>query len=431
MSRRALLILGMHRSGTSALSGVLQRLGLPVPRTPLPADHGNPTGYAESAALAAFHDRLLQAVGSRWDAWVGLEPGWVHSPNAIHFVDECRSLLTQEFGDAPLFVVKDPRVCRLVPFWLRVLQAESITPAAIIPIRSPFEVARSLEIRNRLSGEHSLLMWLRHVLDAEAETRNTVRTFVAYRDLLSDWKAVISRMSAELEVTWPSQSRTAEREVAAFLTPDLYHHRVEVAPDGLAFPLSEWLTRTYEAFGALLRSENGAAGAYATLDDVKHEFDRAASLFGPMIEAGRSHAADLEDQQIELRQYVSAIETARESLSERVSHLESERDALARHAANLEERAALLEQQVIGLTQRASDLTQQASNLEQHVNTLSDQVANLEQRNAQMAHELASAKHHVEALLQSASWRITGPLRAVARIFMGRPKSRPPREGHE
>jgi hypothetical protein len=65
------------------------------------------------------------------------------------------------------------------------------------------------------------------------------------------------------------------------------------------------------------------------------------------------------------------------------------------------------------------------------VNTLSDQVANLEQRNAQMAHELASAKHHVEALLQSASWRITGPLRAVARIFMGRPKSRPPREGHE
>jgi hypothetical protein len=424
------LILGMHRSGTSALSGALQRLGLPVPRTPLPADEGNPAGYAESAALADFHDRLLQAVGSRWDAWGRLEPDWVDSPKARQFVDECRSLLTQEFGDAPLFVVKDPRLCRLVPFWMRVLQAERITPAAIIPIRSPFEVARSLEIRNRLSREHSLLMWLRHVLDAEVETRSIVRTFVAYRDLLSDWKAVIDRMSGELEVTWPSQSRTAETDVADFLRPDLCHHRVEVEPDGLALPLSEWLTRTYDAFSVLLRSQNGAARAYETLDAVKREFDRAASLFGPIVEAGRNHAADLEGQQTALRQQVSMIETARGNLSERVSHLESERDALAQHAANLEERGALLEQQVIGLTQRASDLTQQASKLEQHVNTLSDQVANLEQRNAQMAHELASAKYHVEALLQSASWRITGPLRAVARIFMGRPKG-PPREGHE
>jgi len=425
------LILGMHRSGTSALSGALQRLGLPVPRTPLPADEGNPAGYAESAALADFHDRLLQAVGSRWDAWGRLEPDWVDSPKARQFVDECRSLLTQEFGDAPLFVVKDPRLCRLVPFWMRVLRAERITPAAIIPIRSPFEVARSLEIRNRLSREQSLLMWLRHVLDAEVETRNTVRTFVAYRDLLSDWKAVITRMSPELEVTWPSQSRTAETDVADFLRPDLCHHRVEVEPDGLALPLSEWLTRTSDAFSVLLRSQNGAARAYETLDDVKHEFDRAASLFGPLIEAGRSHATDLEEQHTALRQHVSTIETARENLSERVNHLESERDTLGRHAADLEERGALLEQQTSDLAQRVSDLTQQvshltrqASNLGQDVTTLSDQVSNLEQRNAQTTHELASAKHHVAALLQSASWRITGPLRAAARVFMGRPKGR-------
>jgi hypothetical protein len=412
----------MHRSGTSALSGVLQRLGLPVPRTPLPADEGNPAGYAESAAFAHFHDRLLEAVGSRWDAWGRLEPDWVDSPKSMQFVDECRSLLTQEFGDAPLFVVKDPRLCRLVPFWMRVLQAERITPAAIIPIRSPFEVARSLEIRNRLSREQSLLMWLRHVLDAEVETRKIVRTFVAYRDLLSDWKAVINRMSGELEVTWPSYSRTAETEVRNYLRPDLCHHRVEVESDGLALPLSEWLTRTYEAVGVLLRSQNGAARAYETLDDVKHEFDRAASLFGPMIESGRSHAADLEEQQTALRQQVSTTETARANLAERVSHLESERDTLARHAADLEERGAILEQQTSDLTQQVSQLTRQASNLGQDVTTLSHQVSNLEEQNAQITHELASAKHHVEALLQSASWRITGPLRAAARVFMGRKK---------
>ena len=148
------------------------------------------------------------------------------------------------------------------------------------------------------------------------------------------------------------------------------------------------------------------------------------SLFGPLIEAGRSHAADLEEQHTALRQHVSTIETARENLSERVSHLESERDTLARHAADLEERGALLEQQTSDLTQQVSHLTRQASHLGQDVTTLSDQVSNLEQRNAQTTHELASAKHHVAALLQSASWRITGPLRAAARVFMGRPKGR-------
>src|SRR5262245_51103564 len=275
----------MHRSGTSAVTGMLQRLGVRGPKAVLPPDGDNLLGYGESALIASFHDRLLESAGSRWDAWMRVSPEWLDSPDAVRFQDECRSLLAQEFDDAPLFVVKDPRLCRLVPFWLRVLQAENIAAAAVIPIRSPFEVARSLEARNGFSREQSLLIWLRHVLDAEAETRNTVRSFVAYGDLLNDWKAVSNRMSAELRVTWPTEPRAAETEVAEFLKPELRHHWVEIEPDGVAFPLDEWLKRTYEAYGGLLRSENGAASACRTLDEVKHEFDRGASFFGPLIEA--------------------------------------------------------------------------------------------------------------------------------------------------
>jgi hypothetical protein len=417
VTRRALLVLGMHRSGTSALTGVLQRLGVRVPKTLIPANEHNPVGFGESLALADFHDRLLDCAGSRWDTWVRLGPDWFDSPNASQLVDECRSLLAQEFGDAPLFVVKDPRLCRLVPFWVRVLQAENIAAAAIVPVRNPFEVARSLEARDRLPREQSLLMWLRHVLDAELATRHITRSFVGYRDLLNDWKAVANRMSAELQVTWPSQSAATDTAISDFLRPDLCHHFAEIDSEDAAFPLSEWLIRTYEALGVLLRSGNGTARAYETLDEVTHEFDRAASLFGPIIETGRSRVADLEGHRNALRQQVSTIETERENLSQRVSHLESEREALERRASNLE--------------QQVSNLTQQASNLEQHVSTLTNEVSNLEQRNALVSRELAGAKHHVEALLQSASWRITGPLRAVARVFMSRPKARPSRERPE
>ena len=410
VKRQALLVLGMHRSGTSALTGVLQRLGVRVPKTLIPANEHNPAGFGESLALADFHDRLLDCAGSRWDTWLRLGPDWFDSPNASQLVDECRSLLTQEFGDAPLFVVKDPRLCRLVPFWVLVLQAEKIAAAAIVPVRSPFEVARSLEARDRLPREQSLLMWLRHVLDAELATRHITRSFVGYRDLLNDWKAVANRMSAELQVTWPSQSAATETAVSDFLRPDLCHHFAEIDSEDAAFPLSEWLLRTYEALGVLRRSGIGTDRAYETLDEVKNEFDRAASLFGPIIETGRSRVGDLEGKRNTLLQQVSSIETEREDLSQRVSHLESERDALERRASNLET--------------CVSDLTQHASNLEQ-------QVSNLEQRNALVTREFAGAQHHVEALLHSASWRITGPLRAVARIFLGRPKARPSRERPE
>jgi hypothetical protein len=396
----------MHRSGTSAVTGMLQRLGVRGPKTVLPPDDDNLLGYGESALITSFHDRLLESAGSRWDAWMRVSPKWLDSPDAIPFQQECRSLLAQEFGDAPLFVVKDPRLCRLVPFWLRVLQAENITPAAVIAIRSPFEVARSLEVRNGFSKEQSLLIWLRHVLDAEVETRSTVRSFVAYRDLLNDWKALTNRMSAELRITWPTEPRAAETEVAEFLKPELRHHSVEIDSDGLADPLAEWLTRTSEALGDLLRSEHEEADARETLDQVKREFDRGASLFGPIIEAGRDRAADLEGQQNTLRQHVATVEIERRELSERISHLESERDALERRASDL--------------GQEVSSLTERTGNLEQHATTLSEKVSTLEQRNAELARELAGAKHRVEALLQSASWRITGPLRAVARLFMGR-----------
>ena len=106
------------------------------------ADDYNPEGYGESDALFGLHQRLLEASGNRWDAWVRIDPDWFESPIASQFVDECRSLLTREFGDAPLFVVKDPRMCRFVPFWLRVLRAENITPVAMVAVRSPLEVAR-------------------------------------------------------------------------------------------------------------------------------------------------------------------------------------------------------------------------------------------------------------------------------------------------
>src|SRR5690606_12006176 len=106
--RQALIILGMHRSGTSALSGTLAKLGAAAPRTLIPANPNNPKGFWESTELMKFHDRLLAAAGSQWNDWDGFDAGRV-DPSILESVDqELPALLHREFGDAALMLIKDP-----------------------------------------------------------------------------------------------------------------------------------------------------------------------------------------------------------------------------------------------------------------------------------------------------------------------------------
>ncbi|WP_134487370.1 hypothetical protein [Methylocella tundrae] len=86
------------------------------------------------------------------------------------------------------FAFKDPRLCRIIPFWVAAFEEMQIAPLVVIPIRSPLEVAQSLAKRDGFSLETGLLLWLRHVLDAERESRHFPRAVVSMDDLFEDWR---------------------------------------------------------------------------------------------------------------------------------------------------------------------------------------------------------------------------------------------------
>ena len=65
--RRALLVMGMHRSGTSALARVLSLRGAELPAHLMPPNHGNASGYWEPAPIVAINDEMLEYFGSAWD----------------------------------------------------------------------------------------------------------------------------------------------------------------------------------------------------------------------------------------------------------------------------------------------------------------------------------------------------------------------------
>lgn len=281
--RQALLVPGMHRSGTSALTGVLSHLGAQLPRTLLPNARDNPRGFWESAEVVKFNDRILASAGSRWDDWEPFNRDWMQSAAAEPFLERVPELLDKEYGDARLLLLKDPRVCRLMPFWTEALRRLDIAPHVVIPLRHPGEVASSLEARNRFGRNRALLIWLRHVLEAERATRGMPRTLLFFEDLLRDWRGQCKRISEELGIVWPRWSGTVEVEIDNYLSADLRHQRVlsdQVTPNEA---LQGWIGTVLEALEVLVATQGRDPVARAALDGVLEDFDRRSSIFASVV----------------------------------------------------------------------------------------------------------------------------------------------------
>jgi hypothetical protein len=231
-----LMVLGMHRSGATAFGRVLNLLGCDLPTSVVPANgdtedagEGATEGaMGESDAIRQLNDRILASAGTRWDDWVEFHPGWMQSPRAAEFRDEALALLRQEFKASRLFVLDDPRMCRLVPFWLGVLEAAGVQPLILSPVRSPLAVAADLQERDGISPGLGHLMWLRHVLDAEFASRGTRRFFTSYDQLTRGWARTTTAAGSTLGVAWPRLSEKSALEIEAFLSNDCRDDRHQV-----------------------------------------------------------------------------------------------------------------------------------------------------------------------------------------------------------
>ena len=226
--KQALVIVGMHRSGTSASTGALQCLGVHLGGK-LYSGHKdiNEKGYFEHYDIADANDEVLLKLGASWDDILLKKDNWWKLEELAPYADKIRRYIRRDFSMSMLWAVKDPRVCRLLPWWLDILASEQVIPHFIFVVRSPSAVHRSLERRDGFSREKSYQLWSLHYLEAERWSRGYSRIFVSFDHFLEQPKAVLQQIEQELGIIYPIPIAKAASCLEKFLSSDLRHHKNE------------------------------------------------------------------------------------------------------------------------------------------------------------------------------------------------------------
>lgn len=300
----ALAVLGMHRSGTSALTGSLGHLGVDLGDEMRAPHRGvNEKGYWEHLGILRVHERILADLGSSWDDVRPLPDGWWMSARLADDRNAIVEILRRDFSGKPFWGVKDPRLCRLVPLWRDIFSELGCRSGYVMTYRSPVEVARSLAKRDGFTTEKSALIWLENNLAAERSTRGASRVFIGFDGLLANPRATFSHIENVLEVRLPKRFDDAAETLREFLTPQLRHHDGAERPAEIRFGSAHDLVRDVEA--ALRESCLGETDATrAQWEDLGRRYATHVANYEAAI---TSHLSDLQERVRELQRSLEDV----------------------------------------------------------------------------------------------------------------------------
>jgi hypothetical protein len=232
-------VVGMHRSGTSATAGLLIGLGLDGPREDdlIPADSSNERGHWESESVHQCNAHILTALGATSYAPPVVENGWESEPRFDEERREAVRWFTSTASGRPL-VLKDPRLCLTLPLWRTALPARL---GAVLVLRDPLEVARSLQARDHIPVMLGLAMWDRYLRAAAVGLAGLPSLVLEYDAMLANPVKTTEAMSEFLEQLGVRAAESGARDTASGrLDPRLRHQAAERDEyDDMARPLRD------------------------------------------------------------------------------------------------------------------------------------------------------------------------------------------------
>jgi hypothetical protein len=279
-ARLAFVVLGMHRSGTSSVAGTLAHLGARPPNNLISAEKQNERGFWESRAVITLNEAIFKSLGQDWDDVSSVALNELDGSELSRFEHEAGVIIDSEFENANVIVLKDPRICLVLPIWERALTAKNYDIKIVLPFRDAGEVVASLWARNNLPHSTAALLWLRYIIDAELSSRRLSRYFFSWHDLLKDWQSVIDKLSFDLNTSVLVRSAESAAAVSAFLSSDLRHQKNAIQSNDDI--LNSWI-KIASAAMKLLITDPADENAMRLLDQLKIEIDKWTLVFGDSV----------------------------------------------------------------------------------------------------------------------------------------------------
>jgi len=266
--KKCIVILGMHRSGTSVLSGLVSLMGCNIGITDtMPKRKDNPKGFFENYRIYKFNQSLLEDNGVSWDEY-GFSSDDLDGALFQHYVEQAKIIISQEFAADALFFIKDPRICLLFPIWNRALQELNIECKCIVVHRSALEVALSLEDRDQFTTEKSLMIWSHYFFQSELKSRECNRIFVKYSRDFKNLDQLLLTLSNFIGVDLTKEMRINAHK---FYSPKLQNQKLTL--ENISHEIPKYLKTMVELF---LDSD---FDNHASIDKIRQDFNNSIKYY--------------------------------------------------------------------------------------------------------------------------------------------------------
>ena len=382
MRNKIIVVLGMHRSGTSLVTGTLQAMGVSIGEKLYPAGPDNPTGFWEDEDCLKINEELLALLGSAYDQ---LDFAWEPLPQIVGMtelhkqaVEVVRQRLRENGG---CWGFKDPRTCRLLSFWRGVFAECDCDLSYIITLRNPMSIVRSLERRNNLPAEKSYVLWLQHALPAVLQTQDAHRIVIDYDALLTNPREQLDRLASFLDAERSPEKQAQRRSAAEGLMDASLRHADYSLDDLISDPRAPGIVvRVYVLLRSFATGERDISSSEAT--------GAFAELVGQIT--------DMKP----IISYAGLVERDQRALWQKLEDAGGRSDRAKQTIDDLEVR----------LSQQTQTIAALEDNFEARLSEQKQLIAALEQG-------WSDARRELQQVLTSHSWTVTKPLRFLRRVM--------------
>lgn len=275
---KVIVILGMHRSGTSVITRGLQVMGVELGDNLMPASEGNNSkGFWEDVDINALNIEMLHFLKIDWHFLTTIQPSDVDTLCKNGYLQRATELLQKKTTGIEIFGFKDPRLAKLLPFWKEVFTRGQMNVYYVIVIRHPLSVCNSLAKRNGFDFEKSHLLWLEHVIGSLVGTQGENRVLVDYDTFMRTPESELTRIAEGVQL--PINAQELQRFQLEFLDPGLQHtiyQLDDLIRDSMSPPLVQ------DIYSSLLRFTAGNVPAeesilHDRIQQWRQEFSRMRS----------------------------------------------------------------------------------------------------------------------------------------------------------